>query len=123
MYATANGCFEHFRRSAFAWWRNDRAAVFGSGRPTSPFKSTLRLEAENVALRHQLVILLRARRLLLARSRWGWEITSPRAQTLSKASERSREGSEIGTKRAFEVAEVRAIRAGRRGRLSGAARR
>ncbi|WP_298272640.1 hypothetical protein [uncultured Bradyrhizobium sp.] len=38
-----------------------------------------------------------------------------RADAQHFASERSREESEIDTKRAFEVAEVRAIRAGRRG--------
>ena len=40
-------------------WRNDRATVFIPGLLASPFKSKSVLEAENVALRHQLIVLRR----------------------------------------------------------------
>src|ERR1700692_2613598 len=40
-------------------WRNDRAALFRSGRPGIARKSKLRLEAENAVLRHQLIVLRR----------------------------------------------------------------
>ena len=40
-------------------WRNDRAALFRLAVLALPFKSKLRLEAENAVLRHQLIILRR----------------------------------------------------------------
>ncbi|MDX6288476.1 MAG: hypothetical protein QOH42_275, partial [Blastocatellia bacterium] len=48
-------------------WRNDRAPVFRLAVLASPFKSKIRLEAENAALRHQLVVL---RRKLKGRARF-----------------------------------------------------
>src|SRR5262245_55429713 len=40
-------------------WRDDRAVLLRSGLLASSFRSKLRLEAENAALRHQLIVLMR----------------------------------------------------------------
>ena len=43
-------------------WQDDRAVLLRSGRPGVAIKVEVRLEAENAALRHQLIILKRSRR-------------------------------------------------------------
>jgi hypothetical protein len=40
-------------------WRNDRAVLFRAAVVASPFKSKVRLEAENAMHRHQLIVLRR----------------------------------------------------------------
>jgi hypothetical protein len=53
-------------------WRNDRAPVVAAVL-ASPFKSKIRLEAENATLRHQLVVLrrkLKGRARLTNNDRW-----------------------------------------------------
>jgi hypothetical protein len=42
-------------------WRDDRASLFRAGRPNLAVQVEVRLEAENAALRHQLVQLVIAR--------------------------------------------------------------
>ena len=54
-------------------WRDDRADLVCSGHLGSPFKSKSRLEAENAALRHQLIVLrrkVRGRAQLSNNDRW-----------------------------------------------------